>query len=250
MKKIFLFAVLIIAYYNANAQNKTKIVAPVKKTITAKKIAVAPIFKSTLDSASYALGINVANSFKSGGLKNLNYELFNQGLKDAFAQANPTLNPQQCQQVITKLFESFNAEREKIDQEKYAPNLKKGADFLTQNKAKSGIKTTESGLQFEVITEGTGTKPIATSQVTVHYKGSLIDGFEFDSSYKRGEPATFGLNQVISGWTEGLQLMTEGAKYRFFLPYKLAYGSKGSPDGSIPPFSTLIFEVELIKVNN
>lgn len=250
MKKILLFALLIAASYSTNAQTKTKTVAPAKKTAAPKIVAVAPTFKSTLDSASYALGLNVANSFKSGGLKNLNYELFNKGLKDAFAQANPTLNPQQCQQVIAKLFEGFNAEREKIDQQKYAPNLKAGTDFLNQNKTKAGIKTTASGLQYEVITEGTGAKPTATSQVTVNYKGSLIDGKEFDSSYKRGEPATFGLNQVIPGWTEGLQLMAEGGKYRFFLPYKLAYGSKGTPDGSIPPFSTLIFEVELIKINN
>lgn len=249
MKKQLIVALVLLGSYQAQAQTKGK--APVKKQVSvAKPITVAPVFKSTLDSASYALGVNVANSFKSGGLKTLNYELFNKGLKDVFAQANPTLNPQQCQQVITQLFESFKAEKEKEDQQKYAPNVKAGADFLAQNKLKAGIKTTASGLQYEIISTGTGAKPAATSQVTVHYKGSLLNGQEFDSSYKRGEPATFGLNQVITGWTEGLQLMTEGAKFRFFLPYKLGYGANGTPDGSIPPYSTLIFEVELIKVNN
>lgn len=250
MRKIFILTLVLLAGYQANAQNKSKNTPIKKATPGIKPVAVTPVFKSNLDSASYALGLNVANSFKSGGLNTLNYDLFNKGLKDAFAQANPTLNPQQCQQAITKLFEAFNAQREKTDQQKYAPNLQAGQKYLAENKTKTGVKTTASGLQYETITEGTGAKPTAMSQVTVHYKGTLLNGYEFDSSYKRGEPATFGLNQVIPGWTEGLQLMAEGAKFKFTLPNTLAYGSRGTPDGSIPPYSTLIFEVELIKVNN
>lgn len=122
-------------------------------------------------------------------------------------------------------------------------------EFLTKNLANDGVKATESGLQYRVITEGTGAQPSATSQVTVHYKGTLINGQEFDSSYKRGQPASFPLNGVIRGWTEGLQLMKEGGKYEFFIPFDLGYGERGSP-GGIPPYATLIFEVELISVDS
>ncbi|RYG09833.1 MAG: FKBP-type peptidyl-prolyl cis-trans isomerase [Chitinophagaceae bacterium] len=211
------------------------------------------LFKSKLDSASYALGINVASSFKSGGLKSINYELLNKGMRDAFAGANPTLTQQQCQEAIQTLFESFSKEREEmakkneeIEKQKHLPTIKAGEAYLAQNKSKPNIKTTASGLQYEVLTPGTGAKPSASDQVKVNYKGTLLTGFEFDSSYKRGEPISFNLGQVIPGWTEGVQLMQEGAKYRFFIPYNLAYG--GREAGEIPPFSTLIFEVELIKV--
>eukprot|EP01136_Pigoraptor_vietnamica_P022289 Opistho-1_new@73248 len=160
------------------------------------------------------------------------------------------LTQQQAQEVINKLFESLSSERDAAEKQKYAANVNAGNKFLTENKTKPGIKTTASGLQYEVITPGNGASPKATDQVTVNYKGTLLNGKQFDSSYDRGEPATFGLNQVIPGWTEGLQLMSEGAKFRFFIPYNLAYGSRATPDGSIPPFSTLIFEVELIKIGN
>ena len=126
------------------------------------------------------------------------------------------------------------------------PTIAAGDEFLAKNKVKTGVKTTASGLQYEVITEGTGAMPKATDVVTVNYRGTLLNGEEFDSSYKRNEPTTFGLNRVISGWTEGLQLMKEGAKYRFFIPYDLAYGDREM--GMITPFSTLIFEIELIKI--
>jgi len=124
----------------------------------------------------------------------------------------------------------------------------KGEAFLAENAKKDNIITTASGLQYEVLTAGEGAKPLATDQVTVHYKGTLISGKTFDSSYDRGQPATFGLNQVIPGWTEGVQLMSVGAKYRFFIPYQLAYGERGA-GGDIPPYAALIFDVELIKIN-
>ncbi|MGF1922917.1 MAG: FKBP-type peptidyl-prolyl cis-trans isomerase, partial [Bacteroidia bacterium] len=229
-------------------------VKPITKP-TPKPIVKAPLFKNKLDSASYALGINVASSFKSGGLSTINFELLNKGMKDVFADASPTLTQQQCQEVIQTLFESFSAQREEIarkneelEKQKYMPTIKEGEAFLAQNKNKPGIKTTASGLQYEVITPGTGAKPTANDQVTVNYRGTLLNGLEFDSSYKRGQPATFGLTQVISGWTEGVQLMQEGAKYRFFVPYNLGYG--GRPAGEITPFSTLIFEIELIKIGD
>ncbi len=127
-------------------------------------------------------------------------------------------------------------------------NLQKGEAFLAENAKKEGVKVTASGLQYQVLKEGTGRSPKDTDTVVVHYKGTLISGKEFDSSYKRGKPATFQLNRVIPGWTEGVQLMKEGAKYQFTIPAKLAYGERGGPGGRIPPNSTLIFEIELVSV--
>ncbi|SFH41126.1 FKBP-type peptidyl-prolyl cis-trans isomerase [Pedobacter insulae] len=263
MKILLIAATISLIGLTASAQTAKKTI-PAKKTVVspAKKPAVTTVkkpvvkpqpFKTNLDSASYALGVNVGSSFKSGGLSMLNFDLLNKGIRDVFAGANPTLTQQQCQEAIQTLFEGFSKEREElakkneeIEKQKHMPTINEGATFLAQNKSKEGIKSTESGLQYEVIVPGTGAKPTATDRVTVHYKGTLLSGLEFDSSYKRGEPATFGLNQVISGWTEGVQLMQEGAKYRFFIPYNLAYGGRGA--GEIPPFSTLIFEIELIKV--
>lgn len=266
MKNLYVAALISLIGFSANAQAPTKNavlakkpgITTIKKPSLAKNpaatpVAKAPTFKSNLDSASYALGVNVASSFKSGGLKSINYDLLNKGMKDVFAGANPTLTQQQCRETIQTLFESFSKERkemakknEEIEKQKYLPIIKEGEAFLAQNKTKPNIKTTASGLQYEVLMPGTGAKPLATDQVTVNYKGTLLSGLEFDSSYKRGEPTSFGLNQVIPGWTEGVQLMQEGAKYRFFIPYNLAYGGRAM--GDITPFSTLIFEIELIKV--
>ncbi|MEJ5993042.1 FKBP-type peptidyl-prolyl cis-trans isomerase [Pedobacter sp. Du54] len=260
MKNLYVAALISLIGFSANAQTPAKNTTPAKKTVIAStkkplpKPVIKPIvFKTKLDSASYALGINVASSFKSGGLKTINYDLLTKGMKDAFSGVNPTLTQQQCQEAIQTLFESFSKEREEmakkneeLEKQKNMPTIKAGEAFLAQNKTKPNIKTTASGLQYEVLMPGTGAKPVASDQVTVNYKGTLLSGLEFDSSYKRGEPITFGLSEVIAGWTEGVQLMQEGAKYRFFIPYNLAYG--GREAGEIPPFSTLIFEVELIKV--
>lgn len=242
MKLSFFSVLLVLAGLAANAQTKTQ-KAPVKKPVAAK-----PVFRNNLDSASYALGLNVANSFKGGGLNTLNYELFNKGLKDAFAKVNPAISPEKCQETINNLFISFNKQKEAEELKKYQPIVKEGEAYLAANKAKPGVKVTASGLQYEVLVQGSGAKPTINDRVTVNYKGTLINGTQFDSSYDRGEPATFGLRQVISGWTEGLQLMQEGSKFRFVIPYKSGYGANATPDGKIPPFSTLIFEVELIKV--
>ncbi len=266
MKTVFISALISLVGFSASAQTTAKKAVSAKKpeitsikkpswvkTPVAKPVTKTLTFKSNLDSASYALGVNVASSFKSGGLSTINFDLLNKGMKDVFAGTNPTLTQQQCQEAIQTLFQSFSAQREEmakkneeIEKQKYLPAIKEGEAFLAQNKTKANIKTTVSGLQYEVITPGTGTKPVASDRVTVNYKGTLLNGFEFDSSYKRGEPATFGLDQVIPGWTEGVQLMQEGAKYRFFIPYNLGYGGRAA--GDITPFSTLIFEIELIKV--
>ena len=252
MKKILFITLASAAVFNAAAQTKSKTTVTAKKTVPAKtvttKTVTKPIvFKNKLDSASYAFGLAMASNLKSGGLESLNYDLLTKGLKDAFTGASPLMTEQVSQNAINNIFEGLAKVREEKEKKKYEPQIKEGEAFLAQNKTKPGIKTTPSGLQYEVLTEGTGAQPKATDKVTVHYKGTLLNGLEFDSSYKRNEPASFGLNQVIPGWTEGVQLMKEGAKYRFFIPYQLAYGSRGA-GGDIPPFSTLIFEVELVKV--
>jgi FKBP-type peptidyl-prolyl cis-trans isomerase len=250
MKKLFIAALISLNAFSASAQTAAKKPVATKKPViaTIKKPAPAVAFKTNLDSASYAFGFSMASQLKSGGLKALNYDLMIKALKDVFNSATPLLTQEKCQAAITNLFHGLSKQEEELNKQKYMSNVNEGAAFLAQNKTKPGIKVTPSGLQYEVITDGTGSKPTAIDQVTVHYKGTLLNGFEFDSSYKRGEPATFGLGQVIKGWTEGVQLMPEGAKYRFFVPYQLAYGGTGTQDGSIPPFSTLIFEVELIKI--
>ncbi|WAC42407.1 FKBP-type peptidyl-prolyl cis-trans isomerase [Pedobacter sp. SL55] len=252
MKKIFLIAIASAAVLNATAQTKPKATTPKKPVLTKKtvtKTAAKPIvFKNKLDSASYAFGLAMGGNLNSGGLTGLNYDLLSKGLKDAFNKdAKPLMTEQVSQNAINNLFESLAGVREAKEKEKFGPAIKEGETFLAQNKTKPGIKTTASGLQYEVITEGTGVQPKATDKVTVHYKGTLLNGKQFDSSYDRNEPTSFGLNQVIPGWTEGVALMKEGGKYRFFIPYKLAYGARGAGQ-DIPPYSTLIFEVELIKV--
>jgi len=172
----------------------------------------------------------------------VDYELLIEGMK-AQHQAQETL--------IT--IEDAGAALAAYAEQKFAAqteaNKTKGATYLAENAKKEGVMVTESGLQYSVMTQGDGAKPAATDQVTVHYRGTLIDGTEFDSSYSRGEPASFGLNQVIPGWTEGVQLMNVGSKYQFVIPHELGYGERGA-GGAIGPFETLIFEVELIEIKS
>jgi FKBP-type peptidyl-prolyl cis-trans isomerase FklB len=174
------------------------------------------------------------------GVKNLNVEDFNTAVKTAFEGGEPAISVEEAQKLITEYLEELQSKAEAAAREA-------GEKFLAENKKNEGVKVTASGLQYVVEKEGTGAQPTATDEVTVHYTGRLLDGTVFDSSVNRGEPATFPLNRVIPGWTEGVQLMKEGAKYTFFIPSDLAYGPQGVPN-AIPPHSTLIFEVELIKV--
>ena len=189
---------------------------------------------------SYALGINIGMNMKQD-IKQLDYESFVKGLKDAYAGTNQ-FTDQQMQEIFAELQQYIQ------DQKKsgVSVEIEKGAKFLAENKKNPEVKETASGLQYMVLQEGKGEHPTATSKVTVHYTGKLLDGTVFDSSVDRGEPITFGLNQVIRGWTEGLQLMTPGSKYRLFIPYNLAYGENGA-GGMIPGGATLIFDVELIS---
>ncbi len=201
-----------------------------------------------MDKLSYALGLGIAQQLKQMGLKgSLVVEDFAQSIVDVLEGNELKVKNSEAQQIVN----SFFAEQErKMNAEKAEAGkkaLEEGRVFLQNNAGKPGVITTKSGLQYEVLNPGTGKKPKATDKVRCHYEGTLIDVTVFDSSYQRNEPAVFGLNQVIPGWTEGVQLMSEGAKYRFYIPYLLAYGESGA-GGMIPPYATLIFDVELIEV--
>ncbi|MCQ2223066.1 MAG: FKBP-type peptidyl-prolyl cis-trans isomerase [Bacteroidaceae bacterium] len=193
-----------------------------------------------MNKISYALGLGIGQQLKSMNIENFSVEDFTRSILDVMNGEEPAMSAREAQQMLNEYFE--NKAKEDAQQA-----IAEGAAFLKENGEREGVVTTKSGLQYEVLTAGSGKSPKATDQVRCHYEGRLIDGSVFDSSYQRGEPADFGLNQVIPGWTEGVQLMQEGAKYRFYIPYVLGYGERGA-GSSIPPYSTLIFDVELIKV--
>lgn len=200
-----------------------------------------------LDKISYALGLSMGNNFRSSGIEKLDVKDFADGVAAVFSGEKPKMTYDEAKAEIQKFF----MEMEKRQQESAAAmgkvNQEAGESFLKENGARPEVKTTASGLQYEVVTEGTGASPKPTDDVTVHYTGKLIDGTVFDSSVERGTPATFGVTQVIPGWVEALQMMKEGAKWRLFIPSQLAYGPNGA-GGVIGPNATLIFDVELIKV--
>jgi FKBP-type peptidyl-prolyl cis-trans isomerase len=188
---------------------------------------------------SYALGMNIGSSLKADGLY-LDWDEFIKGIKDILYDKETRFTMDEASQIF---YEAYSANNEKRE----AANKQEQTDFLEKNKQKPGIITTDSGLQYEVITQGYGPQPSAQDTVRVHYKGTLINGNEFDSSYSRGEPVEFPLDGVIAGWTEGVQLMNAGSKYRLFIPSELGYG-RGGMGPQIPPDSTLIFEVELLDI--
>lgn len=193
-----------------------------------------------MDKLSYAWGLAMGNQLKAMGVKELDAESYCKAVKAVFDGAAPEMEPTEAQKLIQDYLGELEAKAT-------AAAKAAGESFLSENKGKEGVKVTSTGLQYIVDKEGTGAQPTAEDEVTVHYTGKLLDGTVFDSSVNRGEPATFPLNRVIPGWTEGVQLMKEGAKYTFFIPSDLAYGPNGIPN-VIPPHSTLIFDVELIKV--
>ena len=193
-----------------------------------------------MDKFSYAIGLGIGQNLLSMGAQSINVEDFAQAIKDVLDRKETAISHNEAREIVNKYFEELET---KLN----AENIEKGKSFLKENAKRPGVVTLPSGLQYEVITEGNGKKPSATDRVKCHYEGTLIDGTLFDRSIKRGEPAIFGVNQVIKGWVEALQLMTEGAKWKLFIPSELAYGAQQAGE-MIPPHSTLIFEVELIEV--
>lgn len=193
-----------------------------------------------MDKISYAWGLAMGQQLKGMGVDKLDVDSFKDAVKVVFDGAQPAIEPAEAQKILQEYMTNLQKKMEKAAKAE-------GEKFLAENGKNEKVQTTASGLQYVVEKEGTGAQPTATDQVTVHYTGRLLSGEVFDSSIQRGEPATFPLNQVIPGWTEGVQLMKEGAKYTFFIPSDLAYGAQGIPN-AIPPHSTLIFDVELIKV--
>lgn len=200
-----------------------------------------------MDKLSYALGIGIGSQLAGMGARELNIDDFAQAIKDVISGSQLKVDNVEAQTLVQNFFQEQEAKQQAAAAEAGKAAKAAGEAFLAENGKKDGVVTLPSGLQYQVLKEGNGKKPSATDQVVCHYEGTLIDGTVFDSSYQRNQPATFGLNQVIAGWTEGVQLMQEGAKYRFFIPYDLAYGERGA-GAQIPPFAALVFDVELIEV--
>ena len=241
MKKIILSAAALVVSLSVMSQKNKQVNSnsPVKTVSGQPK---GPGLKNGIDSFSYAAGVNIATNMKEQGIAELNLDAMLMAFKDVFDNKTLLMNNDQCGQTLQQKMKEFN-------EKKSAGQKQGGIDFLNKNKTREGVKTTASGLQYEVLDAGdlSSILPTASDTVVVHYAGTLIDGKEFDNSFKRGEPATFPLGGVIKGWTEALQLMHKGAKYKVYLPYELAYGERGA-GGSIPPYSTLIFEINLIDI--
>lgn len=223
MKKLLIFTLVVSLLPCAFAQDK------------------APQLKDNKDKASYSIGLNIGFTLKRQNV-DLNTDAFAAGFKDAFTGKKPLLGENEVRDVMTAFQKDMETKQQALAQKNAGDSEK----FLSENKTKEGVKTTASGLQYKVGKEGTGAQPKFGDNVTVNYRGTLTDGTEFDSSYKRGEPATFPVSGVIKGWTEALQLMKVGSKYQLFIPPNLAYGDQGRP--GIPPNAALIFEVELLDV--
>jgi FKBP-type peptidyl-prolyl cis-trans isomerase FklB len=222
-----LTALFVLAFGSAAAQDK-------------------PSLKDQKEKISYIIGMDIGANFKKQSIE-IDPDILAKGIKDGLSGAKPLLSETEAREIMTAFEKEMRARRETAQKTAGEKNKKEGEAFLAENKKKEGVKTLPSGLQYKVIKQGTGKKPAAADTVTTHYKGTLIDGTEFDSSYKRGNPASFQVSGVIPGWTEALQLMEEGSKWQLFVPPNLAYGERGAGQ-NIGPHATLIFEVELISI--
>ncbi len=218
MKKIILSLIVLVGFSSINAQN----------------------LSTEMEKVSYSLGVNVAKSVKDQGLESIDSEAIAKAFKDVFEGNTLEISEEEANIVLQDYFGKLANKKQQV-------NIEAGKKFLDENAKREGVVTTSTGLQYEVLKEGSGDSPKETDQVTVHYHGTLIDGTVFDSSVDRGQPATFPVNGVIPGWVEALQLMNTGAKYKLFIPSDLAYGERGA-GGAIGPHATLIFEVELISI--
>ena len=194
-----------------------------------------------MDKVAYALGLSIGQNLAQSGVKTINSQDFVSGMQDVLSGNKPQISLQEAQTVLNTFFKELEAKAAGAAKEE-------GERFLAENAKRPSVKVTPSGLQYEVLEATIGQKPKATDTVKVHYEGTLPDGTVFDSSYRRGEPISFALNQVIAGWTEGLQLMSVGSKYKLFIPYHLGYGERGA-GASIPPYAALVFTVELLGIN-
>jgi len=235
----------------ASASSQTTSAAPKKapaaKTSQTPTKTSAPLtLRTDKDKVSYAIGMNVGTAMKRDGL-DIDTAILLRGLKDVLAGAKPLLTDQEAQTVMTALQTDMRKKQELQQQQLADTNKKEGDAFLATNKTKEGVVSLPSGLQYKILQEGTGPKPVATDTVSVNYRGTLLNGTEFDSSFKRGQPATFPVGQIIKGWTEALQLMPVGSKWQLFIPSDLAYGPRGA-GREIGPNSALVFEVELLSI--
>jgi FKBP-type peptidyl-prolyl cis-trans isomerase len=232
-------------------QAATTAKAPVKKTATSAKSAAPAPLKTRKEKFSYALGMDIGTQV-GGSLKkqsvDVDWNLASEGLKDAMSGGKTRLTQEEAKAVLDEVQADVRKQQQEKMQQAAATNKAEGEKFLAANKAKEGVITLPSGLQYKILKAGDGPKPTANDQVVCNYRGTLINGTEFDSSYKRGQPATFGVGQVIKGWTEALQLMPVGSKWQLFIPSSLAYGERPDPRSGIEPNATLIFEVELLSI--
>ena len=240
MRKLFFIFVSLSVAISAFAQAPTTQPPKAKTPVPAPpKAAAQPLLKTTIDSVSYAIGLMDGKFFQQQGLTQINGTVLGKGFSDVLA-GKPILTPEQADGVIRRQLQALS--RKKIDK-----NINDGKAFLAANAKRPGVKQTASGLQYEVVREGDGARPTDSSTVKVHYDGTLTDGTKFDSSRDRGEPTSFPLNRVIPGWTEGLQLMKAGSRYKFYIPYTIGYGEVGAGE-KIPGGATLVFDVELLEV--
>ncbi len=243
MKRIFLtVCAFAITGISVTAQTKAKPKAPAKPAATAAAKLGAAAFKNTSDSFSYALGMNVANNLKQQGIEDISYAAMQRAMEDIFKKRTCSLNDQQANMVIQERLQANSLKKSGAEKAK-------SAAFLEANKKRAGVITLPSGLQYEVIKKGDGASPMPklTDTVVANYAGTLIDGKEFDNSYKRGEPLTIPVGSVIRGWTEILQLMHTGDKFKVYIPSELGYGERGA-GADIPPGATLIFDMELLGI--
>ena len=254
MKRVLLMLVGVglLLSSQACAVKKEEAIVPKDDSVVKKEVANVNGLKTAREKLSYSIGLQLGTSLKEIG-KDIDFPAAVKGIEDSFNDKKLLLTKEEIMKELTAFSKKMQEKQMKIREEQMKKmealgkeNKKQGDAFLAENKAKKNVVTTESGLQYIVLSKGEGQKPMATDKVKVHYKGTLIDGTEFDSSYKRGEPVTFPVNRVIPGWTEALQLMPVGSKYQLFIPSDLAYGKQGPPQ--IGPDAVLIFEVELLSI--